>query len=111
MPTETNNKPEEQQKAGRVSLSALLGRKRDLEKSLDEIARQLNFVDDEIMRLKAQFKIGDTITWDTGVRRGIVEGYFDWVEQVGYLVTNLRKDGTEGSKARIRPYQKPRLSP
>jgi hypothetical protein len=72
-------------------------------KPLAELKSSLN---QEILNLKSEFKIGDVISWNGRVGR--VVQIKDWVcGDPMWTVIRIKKDGSEGMPEDVRPYTKP----
>lgn len=88
----------------------------EIEKEIAELNNQIEPLierrvkcEDELLTLKSQFKIGDVIIWRG--RKGRVEGIKEWCcGKPMWIVRNIRKDGTDGSKCYVRDYQAPQLA-
>lgn len=63
-----------------------------------------------ILEMKSVFKVGDIIEWDDGKRCGQVRRIMNWTGgEPMWLVTRIRKDGSEGFDCKVRHYQGPVL--
>jgi hypothetical protein len=87
-------------------LKIWIDRQKRLEGEIENKENQLRDVERKICELRAKFKIGQIIYWRK--HRGRIVGYETWcVDEVTYIVIQIKKDGTDGKKARVYPFYDP----
>lgn len=59
------------------------------------------------LELRAGFKCGDVIEWSDGRYQGRVICLLPWLDEVGYVVRRIRKNGSEGGECKVYPFHKP----
>jgi len=85
---------------------------KEIESIIGPLSKERAELNQRLLELASQFKVGDIITWGRTGRllRGRVTGISKWT---GYhpcwTVTNILKDGTDGATREVRPYDNPTL--
>lgn len=83
-----------------------------LEMQIEPLAHELAELNQKLRELRAQFKIGDVIKWSGGIFRGRITAVRPWVcGDIKYIVTRIRKDGSDGAQnCEVFSYHKPELA-
>ena len=77
----------------------------ELEAVIEPLQRELDKMKRQLLEMSSKYKAGDIITWNGGKRRGMVLEIRRWCgNDFYYVVRNIRKDGTEGEKAKVYSY-------
>lgn len=77
---------------------------------VEPLIEERTALEQESIRRKSQFQVGDTIQWKAGksFRRGRVDEIEEWVcDQPCWVVTAIRKNGSMGEQCTVRSYMDP----
>lgn len=78
---------------------------KSLESAIAPLQCELDGLRKQLLEMASPFKVGDVITWNGGKRRGRVVEIGEWCcGEPCWFVRSIRKDGSEGKKAKVRPY-------
>jgi len=78
----------------------------DLQAQVDPLLKELDELNQRLLEMSSPFKVGDEIAWNGGKRRGRVLSIRRWYgNECSWVVRNIRKDGSEGSKQTVYSYQ------
>ena len=91
-----------------VASGAVLGRIEELKALIAPLQEELSKLNQVLLESKTDIALGDIITWQSGRRKGRVLDIIPWCcGEPMYRVINIRKDGSDGSICKVRPYDKP----
>lgn len=88
----------------------------ELEATIQPLLAERSKLEQQVLEAESEFKVGDVIEWESGVRqdrcpdkRGRVFKVCHWVDRSMWQVRRILKDGSEGKACSVYPYQEPRL--